>query len=71
MKRTKIQKKLMLTKNLIKTEFTAFSSQPIFSLFSVKTFLKKLKLDNFKLSIFEIFKIESQKKKNTFLTTTR
>ena len=44
-------------------KFTALTSQPTFSLFSEKTFFEKIKIGQLFLSIFEIFKIESQMKK--------
>jgi hypothetical protein len=47
MKRIKIQKKLMLTKKSRKTQFTALSSQLVFSLFSLKKYFEKMKIGQF------------------------
>ena len=47
-------------------KFTALSSQLVFSLFSLKKYFEKMKIGQLILSIFEIFKIESQMKKHTF-----
>ena len=47
-------------------KFTALSSQLTFALFFGKTFFEKMKIGQLFLSIFEIFKIESQMKKRIF-----
>ena len=47
-------------------KFTALSSQLTFPLFSEKTFFEKMKIGQLFLSIFEIFKIESQTKNYSF-----
>ena len=47
-------------------KITALTSQLTFSLFSEKTFFEKIKNGQLFLSIFEIFKIESQIKKHTY-----